>query len=273
MTDISNKCLWITGASSGIGAAVATAASAAGAQVILSGRRTEALSDVAKTLAGPCLILPFEATDYPALDDITARAWAWQGQVDVLINNAGVSQRSVAVDTAPEVYQQMLNIDLLAPIWLTQLQLQRMVTAGGGHIVAISSLAGRIGAPLRTAYCAAKHGLLGYMDALRCEVETLHNIRVTTVLPGSVATDVSRNALTGDGSRRGRSDDVIDGGDHPMDCARAILAAISANTPELIFAKGNELALTQLRHDDPDTFFTTAAGYGEKTVRAFNTEC
>ena len=70
--------------------------------------------------------------------------------------------------------------------------------------------------------------------------------------------------MTGDGSRRGGSDDVIDGGDHPMDCARAILAAISANTPELIFAKGNELALTQLRHDDPDTFFTTAAGYGEK---------
>ena len=85
-------------------------------------------------------------------------------------------------DTAtPEIYTELINIDLIAPIWLTQLQLRRMADAGGGHIVAISSVAGRIGAPLRTAYCAAKHGLIGYMDALRTEIDRTHNIKVTNI--------------------------------------------------------------------------------------------
>ncbi|RZO66303.1 MAG: SDR family NAD(P)-dependent oxidoreductase, partial [Parvularculaceae bacterium] len=92
-----------------------------------------------------------------------------------MINKAGISQRSIAKETSPEVYRTLLDIDLMAPIWLTQLQLPKMAAAGGGHIVAISSVAGRIGVPLRTAYCAAKHGLIGYMDALRTEVESLHN--------------------------------------------------------------------------------------------------
>lgn len=272
MTDICNKTVWITGASSGIGAALAKTASEAGAKVILSGRRLEALDEVARSLVGPNLTLPFEATDYPALGIVVEQAWNWQGQVDVLINNAGISQRSIAIETTPEVYQHLLDVDLLAPIWLTQLQLGRMAAVGGGHIVAISSVAGRIGAPMRTAYSAAKHGLIGYMDALRCEVETLHNIHVTNILPGSVATNVSRNALTADGSQRLRSDDIIDSGDDPLDCARAILDAIKTNTNELIYAKDNELELAKLRHADPDTFFEAIAGYGAQTVLALQNE-
>ncbi len=272
MTDICNKTVWITGASSGIGAALAKTASEAGAKVILSGRRLEALDEVARSLVGPNLTLPFEATDYPALGTVVEQAWNWQGQVDVLINNAGISQRSIAIETTPEVYQHLLDVDLLAPIWLTQLQLGRMAAVGGGHIVAISSVAGRIGAPMRTAYSAAKHGLIGYMDALRCEVETLHNIHVTNILPGSVATNVSRNALTADGSQRLRSDDIIDSGDDPLDCARAILDAIKTNTNELIYAKDNELELAKLRHADPDTFFEAIAGYGAQTVLALQNE-
>lgn len=272
MTDIRNRTVWITGASSGIGAALAKTASEAGANVILSGRRLEALDEVARSLVGPNLTLPFEATDYPALGTVVEQAWNWQGQVDVLINNAGISQRSIAMETTPEVYQHLLDVDLLAPIWLTQLQLGRMAAVGGGHIVAISSVAGRIGAPMRTAYSAAKHGLIGYMDALRCEVETLHNIHVTNILPGSVATNVSRNALTSDGSKRLRSDDIIDAGDDPLDCARAILDAIKTNTNELIYAKDNELELAKLRHADPDTFFEAIAGYGAQTVLALQQE-
>ncbi len=269
MTDLANKVTWITGASSGIGKALAIKAADAGCFLILSGRREDALQELAASLTVESLILPFEATDYPALAGVVDAAWQWRGRVDVLINNAGISQRCIALDAKPEIYSELINIDLVAPIWLTQLQLGRMADAGGAHIVAISSVAGRIGAPLRTAYCAAKHGLIGYMDALRSEVDKVHNIKVTNILPGSVATDVSRNAITGDGSRRGQSDAVIDAGDDPMDCAAAILEAVRNDQPELIFAKEMERDLARLRHDDPETFFEAIAAFGEQTVSQY----
>lgn len=255
MSNFAGKTAWITGASSGIGEALAKAFSAAGAKVILSGRRTEALQAVADKLPTESLILSFEVTDYDVLASKVDEAWAWSGGVDILVNNAGVSQRSLAIKTDPQVYTDLINIDLIAPIWLTQLQLPKMVAAGGAHIVAISSVAGRIGPPLRTAYAAAKHGLIGYMDSLRTEVAERHNINVTNVLPGSVATNVSRNALTADGSSRGKSDANIDGGDDPADLAKEILQAIDNKTPELIFAKGTELEAAKLRQSNPDALF------------------
>lgn len=256
MGDFSGKTVWITGASSGIGKACAAAFSEAGATTILSGRRVDALRALADELPTDAHILPFEVTDYPALKDKVDAAWAFTGQVDVFINNAGVSQRSLAIHTEPQVYTDLINIDLIAPIWLTQLQLPKMVEAGGAHIVAISSVAGRIGPPLRTAYAAAKHGLIGYMDSLRTEVSERHNIHVTNVLPGSVATNVSRNAMTSDGTKRGKSDANIDNGDNPADLAKEILDAIKAKTPELIFAKGTEYDAAMLRQSDPETLFT-----------------
>lgn len=272
MTDLNKKVFWITGASSGIGKALAIEAAKSPCAIILSGRREDALTQLADALPVDSLVLPFEVTDYDQLADIVDSAWAWRGQVDILINNAGISQRCVAIDAKPEIYTELINIDLIAPIWLTQLQLRRMADAGGGHIVAISSVAGRIGAPLRTAYCAAKHGLIGYMDALRSEVDKPHNIRVTNVLPGSVATDVARNAITGNGSRRGQSDAVIDAGDDPLDCARAILNAVKDDLPELIFAKEMEFGLAQLRHADPVAFFEAMADFGAQTVDHYWTE-
>jgi len=269
MTDLTGKVIWITGASSGIGEALARSASSNNTKLILSGRRVDALQSLADELSAETLVLPFEVTDYSALADIVDQAWAWQGHVDVLVNNAGISQRCLAIDAKPEIYTELINIDLLAPIWLTQLQLSRMADSGGGHIVAISSVAGRIGAPLRTAYSAAKFGLIGYMDALRTEVDKPHNIKVTNILPGSVATDVSRNAITGDGSKRGKSDAVIDAGDDPMDCAAAIWQAVAANKPEFIYAKEMELGLAQMRHADPDNFFAAINEFGANTVDAY----
>lgn len=264
-----DKVVWITGASSGIGRALAVQFSRAGAHIILSGRRIDALERAAKNLTTDTFILPFEVTDYESLAAYVDKAWSWKGRVDILVNNAGITQRSLAIHTDPQVYMDLINIDLIAPIWLTQLQLGRMAAAGGAHIVAISSIAGRLGAPLRTAYSAAKHGLIGYMDALRAEVEIPHNIRVTNILPGSVATDISRNALTADGSKRGGSDANIENGDDPLDCASAIMEAVKKNMPELIYAREYEAGFAKMRHSDPDNFFKMIAGLGAKTAAEY----
>lgn len=269
MSKFDEKVVWITGASSGIGEALAKAFAADGAHVILSGRRVHALQSVADGLPTDTLVLPFEVTDFGTLEAKTVEAWDWKGRIDVLVNNAGVSQRSLAIHTDPQVYTDLLSIDLIAPIWLTQLQLPRMVAAGGAHIVGISSVAGRIGVPLRTAYCAAKHGLIGYMDALRSEVSLRHKINITNVLPGSIATNVARNALTADGSTRGKSDQAIDSGDDPMDCAKAILEAVANNTPELIFAQGMELELAKMRQAEPGKLFEVAGQLGAQIAEKY----
>jgi dehydrogenase/reductase SDR family protein 7B len=269
VTDLNDKVIWITGASSGIGKALAQTAAQQNVKLILSGRRIDALKALAGDLSVDCLVLPFEVTDYDLLSHKVEEAWSWWGRVDILVNNAGISQRCLAIDARPEVYTELINIDLIAPIWLTQLQIARMAEADGAHIVSISSVAGRIGAPLRTAYSAAKFGLIGYMDALRTEVERTNNIKVTNILPGSVATAVSRNALTGDGSKRGKSDAIIDAGDDPIDCARCIWEAVNADKPEYIYAKEMEMGLAQLRHSDPDAFFSAIADYGAQTVAAY----
>ena len=258
------KTVWITGASSGIGAALAKAFAGEGAALILSGRRREALG----ALGGDALVLPFEATDTAALPGAVAAAWGWRDGVDMLINNAGISQRSLAIDTAPEVYERIIEVDLLAPIRLTQLVLPLMAERGAGHIVAISSVAGRLGPELRTAYAAAKHGLIGYCDSLRAEVEAAYGIRVTTILPGSVRTQVAANALQGDGTPRGASDANIDAGMDPEECARAILDALAAGKRELVVAEGGEAFAAGLRWQDPERLFDMLSAEGKRLAEA-----
>ena len=262
-----NQCWWITGASSGIGEGLARALAARGARVILSGRNVVALEAVARDCE-TVLVLPFEATDFDRIPGIVERAWSWKGRIDGLVNNAGISQRSLAVETAFAVYQRLIAVDLLAPIALTQAVLPRMVQAGGGRIVAISSVAGIVGAPLRSAYSAAKHGLIGYHDAVRAENEHL-GIRVHVLAPGSVRTNVSRNALTADGATRGVSDAAIEAGMSPAESAEAMLAAIEAGKRELVLATGLEHDIVVLRRSDPDALFdrmsaAIRAGYAQR---------
>ena len=262
---------WITGASSGLGEALALALADEGAHLILSGRNESALEAVAAACAAKgveTFILPFEATDYAALPDSTAQAWGWRGRVDGLINNAGISQRSLAIETDFSVYERIIAVDLLAPIALTQANLPRMVAAGGGKIVAISSVAGIAGVALRSAYCAAKHGIIGYHDSVRCENEHL-GVQVHVVAPGSVATNVSRNALNANGAVRGASDAAIDAGMSPTEFANITLAHIKAGKREIIVATGMEDHIAKLRRSDPDALFDQMAamvtgGYAQK---------
>ncbi len=262
------RTAWITGASSGIGQALAHELSRTGWALILSGRRVEALERVAAGCGGPSLVLPFEATEYEALPGVVERAVAWRGQIDMLVNNAGISQRSLALDTGFDVYRSLMETDLFAPLRLTQLVAPHMVERRSGRLVAISSLAGRIGSPLRTGYCAAKHALLGYFEALRAEFEVAYNISVTTVLPGSVRTAIATNALQGDGSVRGMSDANIDSGMDPAEVARIIVTGIAENRREIVVAQGGELFASGLRASEPERLMDLMAQEGARLAAA-----
>ena len=258
MMSFEGKTAWITGASSGIGAALAREWAARGARIILSGRDEARLTQVADGIDGETLILPFDVRDEAAMKAATKQAVDWHGGVDIFIANAGISQRSAAVDTDMAVYREIIDIDLTAQIAATQALLPHLVARQSGTLLFISSIAGKVGVPMRTAYCAAKFGLIGYADALRAELSQ-QGVSVHVVCPGSVATDVSRNALTADGSKRGRSDKVIDNGIAPDEAAKRIVDAVEANQREIIVAEGVEEAMGELRRT-PDQLLDQVAG-------------
>jgi dehydrogenase/reductase SDR family member 7B len=263
------ECWWITGASSGIGEGIARSVAALGTRLILSGRNVAELERVAGECGNDkCLILPFDTRDYAAIPALVKQAITWAGRIDCLVNNAGISQRSLAVDTDFSVYEAIIGIDLLAPIALTQAVLPHMVAQGGGRLIAISSVAGVAGVPMRSAYCAAKHGVFGYFDSVRCETAHL-GIKVHVIAPGSVKTNVSRNALSADGSKRGTSDAAIEAGMSVDDAVAAIMDAVASETRELILAVGAEAHIAQLRRSNPDAVFdmmatSVAQGYAAK---------
>ncbi|MCW3834459.1 SDR family NAD(P)-dependent oxidoreductase [Sphingomonas canadensis] len=256
------KVAWVTGASSGIGEALAYALSARGAAVILSGRHRGRLESAAARLGGPAFVLPFEATGFDALPAIAERAIGWREGVDLLLNNAGITQRSLALDTGFDVYRRLMEVDYFAPVRLTQLVLPHMVERRSGHLSVVSSMAGKVGGPLRTGYAAAKHACVGYFDALRSEIEVTYGIGVSVILPGHVATAVARNALTGDGGRNERADAMIDQGMTPERAAQIILDGIAAGKREIAVGNEAELEMLRLRATEPDLLFANMAAYG-----------
>ncbi len=258
------KVVWVTGASSGIGEALARDLLSGGAMVVLSGRNSDALARVADIAPDRAFVLPFEATDFDGLPRIVDAAWQWKGHVDVLINNAGVSQRSLALDTDFDVYRRLIEVDYLAPLALTQQIIPLMAQRRCGHIAVVSSVAGKVGTPLRSGYCGAKHAVVGYFDALRAEVETAYGIQVSVVLPGSVRTAVAVNALSGDGSARGRSDPNIENGMLVEVAVETILDGLSRGQRDIPVAEGMELAALHLRTHDPHRLYEMLAQEGAR---------
>ena len=255
--DYAGKVAWVTGASSGIGAALARDLASRGAHLVLSGRDEARLAQVAKD-CGETLILPFDVRDDAALADATAKAIAWKGGVDLAFANAGVSQRSRALKTDMQVYRDIIAIDLTAQIAFSQGLIGHMVERGSGALAFISSIAGKVGVPMRTGYSAVKFGLAGYGDALRAELSQT-GVSVHVIYPGSVATNVSRNAMVGDGSARGRSDKAIDEGIPADDAAKTMLDGIAAGEREIIVAQGAELAMGEARRT-PEALLDQLAG-------------
>jgi len=239
-----NKVVWITGASSGIGEALAYAFAREGAHLILTARRRERLETVrdACTGEGKRLLLPFDVTDYECHPTMVGAAIEHFGQVDILVNNAGVSQRSLVLETDFSVDRRIMEVNYFSVVSLTKTVLPYMIERGGGHIAVVSSLLGKFSTPLRSAYCASKHALHGYFDALRAEVYD-KNIHITLICPGFVRTEVSMHALRGDGQEHGQVDETIAKGMPAEACARHILNALHKRKEEVSIARYEKIAL------------------------------
>jgi short-subunit dehydrogenase len=197
----SDKIVWITGASSGIGKALALELSHQNAKLILSSRKKEDLELVkeeCKNIAD-VKIITLDLEDYTNLEIKADEAIAAFGKVDILVNNGGISQRSLVKDTNILVDKRIMDINYLGNIALTKAILPHFIENKSGHFVVTSSIVGKIGTPLRSSYAASKHALHGFFDSLRTEVYQ-DNIVVTLICPGFVNTNVSKNALTGDGT-------------------------------------------------------------------------
>ncbi len=229
-----DKVVWITGASSGIGRAIAIGLSKQGSKLILSGRRADELLVTKNACAQPenITILPFDLADYFNFKDIANWAIAAFGHIDILVNNGGISQRCLAEATDISVDKRIMDINYLGTVALTKALLPHFIERKSGRFVVISSVTGKIGTPYRSSYAASKHALHGFFDILRAEVYN-YNIKVTLICPGYVQTNVSINALTGDGTPLNKLDKTIKNGVTPEYLTAKILKAISRDKQEV----------------------------------------
>jgi dehydrogenase/reductase SDR family protein 7 len=232
MASINNKVVWITGASSGIGEALAYELSQRNCKLILSARNVENLQRVkAKCLNGEVVVLPFDLSDFNSAKNHVKKAISFFGKIDVLINNGGVSQRSLLVDTDFEVDKKLIEVDYLGTVAITKALLPHYITNRKGHFVTITSLMGKFGSPYRSGYCGAKHALHGFFDVLRMEHQK-DNVNVTLICPGFIQTNVAVNALTGDGSKQNSNDQATLNGMPVAVFAKKLVKAIESNTFE-----------------------------------------
>lgn len=229
-----DKVVWVTGASSGIGEAVASAFSREGAKVVLSSRNRAELERVRNGCDGDGhLVLPLDLTRHESVHAATADALRAFEHVDVLVHAGGVSQRSLVTDTDLATDRAIMDLNFFGTVALTKAVLPSMLARKSGHIVPISSVVGYVGTPLRSAYAASKHALHGFFDSLRAELAK-DGIAVTIVCPGYIRTNVTRNALTGKGTPYGRMDDSHDRAMRPEECARRIVDAVARRKQEIV---------------------------------------
>lgn len=236
MSILQGKTVWLTGASSGIGLALAEALAAKGARLILTARSKDTLNALAARLPGEHQVVPMDLMQ-PEAALTQAQQLAASQPIHYLINNAGVSQRSLALETNFQVYRDLMEINYFSVVALTKGVLPHMVQQGHGHIVTVSSVAGKVGTKLRSGYAGAKFGVIGFMDSLRAEVAD-KNIRCTTICPGFIHTQVAHNALGADGNKRNQADPDNAGGISAEQCAKEIIIAIEKNKAEAVIGSG-----------------------------------
>ncbi len=233
--DFSGKVVWITGASSGIGEALAHLFLRRGAMVVISSNEADELLRV----KGNCpdhehnvLALPLDLTEFDSFDRKVKEVLRHFGRIDILVNNGGISHRSAVKDTSLDVLRKVMDVDFTGHAALTRAVLPHMLGRKSGHIVVTSSLAGKMSFPTRAVYCAAKHALQGFFNALRAEVWR-ENIVVTLICPAGVRTRIGYNSLTGNGTKYDKTDKHIEAGLSPEACAELIINAIRRKKAEV----------------------------------------
>lgn len=254
MSFFKDKVVWITGASSGIGEALAKEFAQKGARIILSARREDQLWKVAAETKLPDLdmmVLPFDLKDTSNASALAATVINKFGRIDMLVNNGGMSQRSEAEKTPMDTDRELMEVNYFAYVSLTKAVLPYMKRQKSGHVIVISSIAGKFGFYLRSGYSAAKHALHGFFESFRLETED-EGIRTLIVCPGKVRTNISLNAITGNG-KHNKMDESHENAMSAEECAQIILKAIQKGDEEIMVG-GKELMAVKIKRFFPKLF-------------------
>lgn len=250
--DLKNKIVWITGASSGIGKALAIELSKLDTKLILSSRNETTLNKVKNECENSenIVVLPIDLEQYDDFDKTAATAIAFFGKIDILINNGGISQRSLAIDTNTDVDKRIMEINYMGTVALSKALLPHFIANNSGHFVVTTSVVGKVATPLRSTYSASKHALHGFFDSLRAEIHK-HNIDVTLVLPGYVQTDVSMNALNGSGEKQNSMDTATKNGIPADVFAKKMIKGIQKRKKEVVIGGFKETGSVYLKRFFP----------------------
>jgi len=256
MISFKNRLVWITGASSGIGRELAIQMAKDGAHLIISSSDAQKLSRVAdecREFTSFCQEYPFNLSDPEEVKTTAETIVNTYEQIYLLINNGGISQRSLVKDTPVEIDRKIMEIDYFSHVILTKAVLPGMIDAGEGFIAATSSISGKFGFPLRSSYAAAKHAIQGFFETLRAEIKP-YNISVTIAYPGRIQTNISLKAINEQGEEYGLMDPGQMNGLSANKCARQYIRAIKKRKPEIYIGK-SEILMVHIKRFFPGLFF------------------
>jgi short-subunit dehydrogenase len=257
-----NKVVWITGASSGIGEALAYTFAKHKAKLILSARRADELERVKQACKLPdadVLLLPMDVSAYTQMDDQVQQAINRFGHIDILVNNAGMSHWSKLKDTSLDVVKRIMDVNFMGAVGLTHAVLPSMLQRKQGQIIVVSSILGKMITPKQGVYNASKHALMGYFDTLRAEVKG-EGVKVLIVCPGFVRTNVAKNSLDKHGNPINKDNNLIANGIDPLVLSEDILRAVKAGQEEVILAGGKEKFAVLVKRFAPGLFSKFISG-------------
>lgn len=255
--DLKNKVIWITGASSGIGEALSVALAKEGAKLVLTARNEEkliALKDKCSEFSEHSMVLPMDLFQLETIPVAVEKVMSQYGRIDMLINNAGISQRALTREADLSIDRKVMELNFFSPVALTKAILPQMLKQQSGHIVAVSSIVGKFGFPLRSAYSSSKHALFGFFDSLRAEEDDLD---VTIVIPGRIHTNISVNAIGKDGKADGKMDAGQADGMPADKCADIIVKGLKNKKKELLVGN-KEILMVHIRRFLPSLYYKMA---------------